>query len=54
MVTKNGLRFGLGVFVICVTMLLAGRMSVGFAAEGSGMANETIGVAVIDVDFARR
>ena len=34
MVTKNGFLFGVGVFVICVAMLLFGRLSDAFAEDG--------------------
>lgn len=38
MITKNGFRFGVGVFVICVTMLMGGQLSASFSGKGGNSA----------------
>ena len=43
MITTNGYRFGVCVFAICVTMLVAGQLSAGLTERGSDSTGEAAG-----------
>ncbi len=40
MVTKNGFRFGVGVFAVCFTMLLAGHLSAALSEKAGDPVTE--------------